>query len=185
MIKPWKTLSSRYLIRDRWMTLRADTCEGASGNVIDPYYVQESTPWVHVVAFDSSDRMLVIEQYRHGLGQVVTEIPCGCVDANESPLESMKRELLEETGSVAERWEDMLPFSPNPARFSNLTYPFIAYGTKVVAPQKLDESEEIEFKFIEVPQVLSMIEQGIISHPIHVTSILLAFRRRGWLPLSR
>jgi len=79
-LAPWKTLSSRYIIRDRWMTLRADRCETAAGVVIDPYYVQEPEDWVQVVAFDPADKILMIRQYRHAAGLISNELPCGGIE---------------------------------------------------------------------------------------------------------
>jgi 8-oxo-dGDP phosphatase len=99
---PWKTLSSRYIVRDRWMTLRADRCETGAGVVLDPYYVQEPEDWVQVVAFDSQDRVLLIRRYRHGAGLISTELPCGVVERGETPALAAARELLEETGCAAE-----------------------------------------------------------------------------------
>jgi len=98
-VKPWKILKSTYLIKDRWRTVRADRCETENGVLVDPFYVLEKQDWVHVVAFDSEDRVLIIRQYRHGVEQICAEIPCGVLeDSDRSPLEGIKRELLEETG---------------------------------------------------------------------------------------
>lgn len=76
------------------MTLRADRCETANGIVLDPYYED----WAQVVAFDAADRILVIRHYRHGAGQVFTELPCGGIERGEPPEVAAARELLEETG---------------------------------------------------------------------------------------
>ena len=100
-VLPWKILSSRYLIRDEWMTLRADRCETSDGVILDPYYIQEGPDWVHVAAFNTEGELLIIWQYRHGSGVVGPELPCGCVDPGESPLQAVQRELLEETGCTA------------------------------------------------------------------------------------
>jgi 8-oxo-dGTP pyrophosphatase MutT (NUDIX family) len=98
-IKRWKTLDSRYLIRDRWMTLRADRCETAAGVVLDPYYVQEPEDWVQIVAFDVQDRILLTRQYRHGAGVISLELPCGTVELGETAAQAAARELLERRGA--------------------------------------------------------------------------------------
>ncbi|MCP4753522.1 MAG: hypothetical protein GY866_21745, partial [Proteobacteria bacterium] len=41
VLDPWKTLKSRYIVDDEWLTLRADRCETAEGVIIDPFYVLE------------------------------------------------------------------------------------------------------------------------------------------------
>ena len=176
---PWKTLSSRYVLRDRWMTLRADRCETASGIVVDPYYVQEPEDWAQVVAFDTEDRILVIRQYRHGAKAIFTELPCGGIEQGEPPAQAAARELLEETGCVADTLQPLPVLSPNPARYSNHIYTFIGTGTRQVQKQQLDVTEDIEFEFLTIPAVLSLIDTGSFSQALHVGGLFLALRSRG------
>jgi 8-oxo-dGTP pyrophosphatase MutT (NUDIX family) len=181
-LAPWKTLSSHYVIRDRWMTLRADRCETAAGIVIDPYYVQEPEDWVQVVAFDPADKILMIRQYRHAAGLVSTELPCGGIEKGETPAEAAARELLEETGCVAETLTALPVMSPNSARVSNRIYGFIATGTRQVQQQQLDATEDIEFEFLTIPAVLALIDSGSFTQALHVGSLFLALRSRGLIP---
>jgi ADP-ribose pyrophosphatase len=175
-ITPWKTIRSRYVVRDRWMTLRADRCESARGAVLDPYYVQEPPDWVQVVAFDPNDRVLITRQYRHGAQRICLELPCGTVEGGESPEEAARRELLEETGCVSDSLRPLTLLSPNPACYSNSIHAYVATGTQSVQAQALDESEEIEFEFLRVPEVLALIDSGEFCQALHVASFLLALR---------
>jgi 8-oxo-dGTP pyrophosphatase MutT (NUDIX family) len=176
---PWKTLASRYVVRDRWMSLRADRCETANGIVLDPYYVQEVDDWAQVVAFDAADRILVISQYRHGAGQVFTELPCGGIERGEPPIEAASRELLEETGCAADSLEELPVMFPNPARYDNRIFTFTASGTRQVQEQQLDATEDIEFEFLALPEVLALIDSGSFSQALHVSGLFLALRKRG------
>ena len=176
-VTPWKVISSRYVMRDPWMTLRADHCEMASGVTLNPYYVQEPPDWVQIVAFDRQDRLLTIRQYRHGTGLVSTELPCGAVESGEAPAEAAKRELLEETGCTAEAFLPLPVLSPNPARYSNRIPAFIATGTERARDQELDETEEIEFEFLPIPAVLSLIDAGTFPQALHIASLFLALRK--------
>ena len=180
-VKSWKILKSNYVVKDRWMTLRADKCETPGGTILEPFYIQEPVDWVHVVAFDDQRRILLNEQYRHGAGKISTELPCGTVEAAESPLAAITRELMEETGCTFERIEKLPPVSPNPARYTNLIHPFIAFGTKVVAEQNLDEAEDIDFRFAPVSEVMDLIRSGQFLQSLHVSSIMLALERIGML----
>jgi 8-oxo-dGTP pyrophosphatase MutT (NUDIX family) len=179
----WKTLSSRYPIRDQWLTLRADRCETETGLILDPYYVQEPRDWVHVVAFDSRDRILITRQYRHGAGIISTEIPCGTVEDNEAPLVAMQRELLEETGCAASQFFPLPSLSPNPACFTNRMHGFIATDARKVQEQNLDPSEQIEFEFLSISQVLALIDEGAFAQALHIASVFLALRQRR-LPIA-
>lgn len=55
-MRPWKIKRSDYLLRDKWLNLRADRCETPEGHIVEPYYVIETRDWVHVAAFDPMDR---------------------------------------------------------------------------------------------------------------------------------
>ena len=84
----WKTLDSKHLFKDNWLTLRADTCEKPDGTIIKPYYVYEFTDWVTAVPITREGKIVMIKQYRHALGDISIEIPGGCVDASDDNLEN-------------------------------------------------------------------------------------------------
>ena len=176
-VTPWKVVGSQYVVRDPWMTLRADHCEMASGVTLSPYYVEESPDWVHIVAFDSYDRILIIRQYRHGAGLISTELPSGAVESGEEPTHAARRELLEETGCTAETLVPLPILSPNPARYANRIHAFVATGTRCVQQQNLEATEEIEFEFLTLREVLLLIDDGMFPQALHTASLFLALRK--------
>jgi 8-oxo-dGTP pyrophosphatase MutT (NUDIX family) len=178
-IAPWKVIDSRYLIRDPWMILRADHCETGSGVVVNPYYVQEPPDWVQIVAFDHHDRILLVQQYRHGAGIISTELPCGMIEDGEPPVDAARRELLEETGCSAETLVPLPALSPNPAHLSNKVHAFIALNAQQIRAQDLEATEEIEFRFVTIPDVLAQIDTGRFLQALHVAYLFLALRKRA------
>lgn len=179
-IQSWTTKSSKYILKDRYMTLRADTCETARGETLNPIYVQELRDWVHVVAFDSNDRILIVRQYRHGASKICTEVPCGCIDEGETPLEAIQRELLEETGCIADEWEQLPVTHANTSFCSNRIYPFIALNTRCIQEQKFEKGEDIEFAFLPIDEVLQIMDQG----DLNLATIYLALKRRGFIKVK-
>lgn len=171
---PWTIRSSDHIVQSPWMNLRADVCETAAGQVIDPFYVIESSDWVHIIPFDHEGRLLVTKQYRHGNQDIQWEIPCGCVDGDEAPLAAAQRELLEETGCIAESYRELPAIFANPARQDNRIHAYLANGVTVQCEQKLDATEEIQFEFMEVQTVMEHIRRGRFQNALLVASLMMA-----------
>jgi hypothetical protein len=75
--KAWQVLGTEYLFRRSWLVLRRDRVQVPTGAVIDEYFVWEYPPWVNVVAVTADDHLVLVRQYRHGLGAVHYELPAG------------------------------------------------------------------------------------------------------------
>lgn len=180
----WKKLSSRDIIRDRWVRLRADRCEIAPGKIIEPYYVLEESEWVHVVALDDQQRLLLVRQYRYGGDAFGYELPGGTTEPGEDLLLATQRELREETGCVADNWRHVAAPFANPARQNNRIHCYLADHVRVVAAQSLDETEAMEVHFVPIPRVLEMMRSGEINQAIHVGLIYLALGELGLIQIK-
>lgn len=174
-MRPWRVLASRYALRDRWISLRADRCVTERGATLDPYYVLEYPDWVHVAAFDGDDRLVMVRQYRHGAGVVSLELPGGVMDSHESdPLETGARELLEETGHVAENMRHLAKLSPNPATHSNSAHVLLATKARKVRAPRLDASEDLIVEHVPWRAALEMALAGEMIHSQHVAFLFIA-----------
>lgn len=97
--RKWKVLTSEYLARKPWFTVRHESLELPDGRRIPDYYVFEYPDWINVTAVTRDGRFVLIDQYRHGLGETSYEIPAGVTEPSDaSPLDAAQRELMEETG---------------------------------------------------------------------------------------
>ncbi|MBL7710237.1 MAG: NUDIX hydrolase [Chitinophagaceae bacterium] len=176
----WKILSSEYLFKDLWFTVRKDRCETPMGKIIDPYYVYEFPTWVAAVPVTEDGRIVMVRQYRHALGEVCIEIPGGCVDDTDSnPQEAIARELLEETGYSFSSYDYLGKISANPSSNNNLLHMFLARGGKKVAEQKLDANEEIEVVYLTIDELKELLKENKIIQAMHVSCILYALEKMG------
>jgi ADP-ribose pyrophosphatase len=176
----WKILSSEYLFKDIWFTVRKDRCETPMGKIIDPYYVYEFPTWVAAVPVTEDGRIVMVRQYRHALGEVCIEIPGGCVDdTDNNPQEAIARELLEETGYSFSSFEYLGKISANPSSNNNLLHMFLARGGKKVAEQKLDANEEIEVVYLTIDELKQLLKENKIIQAMHVSCMLYALERMG------
>lgn len=140
---PWKTVARKTLVADRWIRLHADDCEDVAGHSIAPYYVLEYGDWISVLALDRNDDAIVVEEYRHGAGVVAVGTIGGGVEAGETPEDAAARELLEETGFVADDLIDLGATWANFGSHTNRVHHFLARGCTRVSEQALDENEAI------------------------------------------
>src|SRR5579862_4080826 len=91
-----------------------------------PHYTIHAPDFAVVVAITESRELLMVRQYRPSVDAVTLELPAGHVDAGETPEETIRKELLEETGYEAESFELMATLSPSTARFTNRLWCFFA-----------------------------------------------------------
>ena len=167
----WKTLKSDYLIRRPWLTARRDTVELPDGRINPEFYILEYPSWVNVTAITKDGQFVMIDQYRHGLDDVFTELPAGVVDPGEEPLDAAKRELLEEAGYGGGHWHLLTVISQNPSTTTNLTYCYLAKGVERVCDQKLDPLEDISVRLMTRREVLDMLmsdtmKQALMAAPL-------------------
>ncbi len=169
--KKWKILDTRYIIRRPWLTARCDTVQLPDGRVNSEYYILEYPIWVNVIAITEDGHFLMVEQYRHGLQEVFTELVAGVAEEGEEPLEAAKRELLEETGYAGDDWQLLSVLSQNPSTTNNLTYCFVAKGVRKVGEQSLDETEDIAVKLLTETELKEMLladrlKQSLMAAPL-------------------
>jgi 8-oxo-dGTP pyrophosphatase MutT (NUDIX family) len=176
----WKVLSSEYLFNDLWFTVRKDKCETPGGKIVDPYYVYEFPEWVTAVAVTEDDKVVLVRQYRHALGETCIEIPGGCIDDTDpSPQHAIARELLEETGYSFSSCEYLGKISANPSTNNNWMHMFLARGGKKIKEQELDGNEEIEVELYSIPELLDLIKENKIVQAMHITCIFYALQKMG------
>lgn len=170
-MEKWKIIESKYLIRRPWLTARVDTVELPNGVVHPEYYVLEYPTWVNIIVITKDQQFVMIQQYRHGLADIFTELVAGVVEKGEDPLQAAKRELLEETGYGKGDWKLFTILSANPGTMTNLTYTFLATNVEPVTTQHLDETEDINIILLSSTEVRTMlinndIKQSLMAAPL-------------------
>ena len=180
MPKPW-TITSKDPGTDYGVfRVRSHTAEHPITGVERTFRVVESVEWVNVIAITDAGRVVLVRQFRHGVERVTVEIPGGLVDPGESPLEAAVRELAEETGYTATRWEELGRVQANPAIQNNQCWSYLATGARLTEAQHLDEGEDIEVVALQLEAVRSALIDGRIRHSLVASAFLHYVNRFGW-----
>lgn len=126
--------------------------------------------WVNVVALTPEGGVVLVEQARHGTGEVTVEIPGGAVDPGETPAAAAARELEEETGFVPAEVVPIGCVEPNPAFLDNRCWTFLATGCRATGRRRPDPAEEIAVRVAPLTELTRLIDDGTIRHALVVAA---------------
>jgi len=139
--------------------------------------VLRAPDWVNVIPLLPDGHVLLVRQWRFGLGGPTLEIPGGMVEG-EPEQAAAERELLEETGYRAAHWERLGEVQPNPAFLANRCGSWLATGLERVGEPLGDGEEEIEVTSAPLAEIPAKIARGEIAHALVIAAFYL-YERRG------
>lgn len=173
-IQPWKILNSQLVLDNQWCKVRQDEVELANGAVISDFFVNVRPDIVLVMAVTPHQEIVFVRQYRHGVREILLELPGGsCNTPTEDSLTTATRELEEETGYIAERMVRLATLYDNPVKDTNTIHLFMAENARPTGTQQLDATEEIEIVLVPVEEVLQRISTGEICVCGTITALFL------------
>lgn len=115
-----------------------------------------------MLAMDGRGSILLVRQYRVPAGKMLWELPAGKLDDGETPLQAAKRELAEETGYKARRWEKLVSFYPSPGFLGEKTTIFLAQELIAGQASPMDD-ERIQIGWFSQKELAGMIRKGKIE----------------------
>jgi ADP-ribose pyrophosphatase len=116
-------------------------------------------------------RVLLERQYRHAAQDHLWELPAGRIDRGEKPLAAARRELLEETGYRASRWQKVLNFYASPGFVAEPMTVFWARGLRPGQAQP-ENDEVILHRLVPLSRAVRMINRGVIRDAKTISSVL-------------
>jgi len=175
IIEKWQKLASKYLVREKWATLRVDEVKLPGGIIKDDYYVLEYPNWVTAIALTEAGKIIMVRQYRHAADIVSLEVPGGVIDGDETPEFAVKRELLEETGYSFKTCKLLAELYPNPATADNRTFTYLLTGGVKTHEQHLDEHEILNVEEYTINEVKQLVKDNKIAQALHVAALYYGF----------
>lgn len=175
-IKPWTVLEEEDVSPSPWFPLLRHTVKLPDGLILNDYYFAPLGDVVMVLALTPQHEVVLVRQYKHGLGQIQLDLPGGMQQTGKDIIESALCELEEETGvrSTADKLIPLGKIANNPTKTRQITYGYILFDAEFNSTQKPDPTEVIEVSTLPAPQVLQKVKNGEIWTTDSVNFILKA-----------
>jgi 8-oxo-dGTP pyrophosphatase MutT (NUDIX family) len=162
-LKKWKILKSEFVINNQWCQVRQDQVELPDGTVIDDYFVNIRPEIALILPITPDNEIVFVRQYRHGIQDILLELPAGSFDPKaEDSLIAAKRELEEETGYIAQELILMTTIYDNPVKDDNKIHIYLGLNVTETGHKHLDITEDIEVVLVPINEVISQIMSGKI-----------------------
>ncbi len=126
-----------------------------------------------VVALDADQRVCLLRQFRHAAGGWVTELPAGKLDGGEPPGQCATRELAEEAGVQAGRWQKLGEFLSSPGVLTEVIHVYLARDLHPVEARP-EEHEVFETRWVPLAEAVAMAASGRIRDGKTVIGLLWA-----------
>lgn len=167
-----ETIKSETIYDGKILSLRVETVE-----MPDKKYskreIVDHQKGVGIIAFDGSDKIFLVRQYRKAIDDYTLEIPAGLVESNEVPIDTAKRELQEEIGYYPEDIEYLFDMHSSPG-FTNDKLSFFVAKQLTESKLDLDEDEFLEAKSFKIDDLYDMVENGEITDAKTIIAIMYA-----------
>ncbi len=176
----WKILHSRNVFAHRWYNLRQDCVQLPDGAIVDDYFVSVRHDVVVIFALTPDGRIPLVRQYKHGVQKILLELPGGFIDVGEDPAQAAARELLEETGCVADEFHLLSQVHDNPTKDTTTLHLYLARNARQVQAQRLDRTEQITVEQVALDQLQRLVveRQIEVSNSIATIFLALAYLKR-------
>jgi ADP-ribose pyrophosphatase len=159
----------------RVLTLNVETVTLPNGRVA-ALEIAHHPGGAAVVAIDADGRTCLLRQYRHAAGGWISEIPAGKLDAGEPPLECARRELAEEAGRRAARWDALGSFFSSPGVLTEVIHVFLARDLEPV-PAAPEDHEVFEVEWVPLEEAVGRAARGQLDDAKTLIGLMWAAAR--------
>ncbi len=165
----WKTIECKRVFSSRIFDLDVEQRVEDGTARRGEFYTLKTSDWINVIAITKDNMLVLVEQFRHGSGEVELEIVGGLVDPGESPRDTALRELREESGYVptdSSLIECIGTVLPNPAFLNNRCYTYLVTNVERSGEQAFDEFENIVVRLAPINSIHELTSSGKITHSL-------------------
>lgn len=155
----WKLLERKKVFASQFVNVYEDRVELPNGKILPDYTVVEKPSIVMVVATDEQNNILVLNEYKHGAGEVLYTLPAGHKKDNETAIDAARREVTEETGYTGGIFEDLGILYDYPSKDIHKVYVVRAKNLALTTTVQHEETESITFAAIPLDELKQQIQK--------------------------
>jgi len=185
-MQPWKTLSRRTVLDcGTFLRVESHTVELPDGRVIPDWPWVITPDYVNVIVVTESGGFLFFRQTKYGVKGPTLAPVGGYLEPGEDPLETARREVLEETGYEAPEWISLGSFVVDGNRGAGTGHIYIARGARLVREPEADDLEEQQLVCLSHAEVETALDSGEFKLLSWAATVALALRRLDSPPPDR
>lgn len=170
---PWQTMSTKDIYENSWIKVREDQVINPSGKPGIYGVVNFKNKAIGIIPIDHEGNTWLVGQYRYPLNEYSWEIPMGGGPINEDILLSAKRELKEETGLEAAKWEMIMRIHTSNSVTDEEGFIFVATDLTEGKPE-FEDTEEILIQKLPIAEALEMVMNQKITDSLSIAGLLKA-----------
>ncbi len=168
---PWRRLSTRRVYDNPWIGVREDQVIHPAGNQGIYGVVEFKNRAVGVIPIDADQHTWLVGQYRYALDRYEWEIPEGGCPVDETPEQTARRELREETGLIPGQLELILEMQMSNSCTNELGYVFVARDLQP-GPAAPEASEQLQLRRLPAAEAIAMAASGELRDSLTVAGLL-------------
>lgn len=172
--KNWQLLKSEQAIDLNIVKIRHDYYKNPRNQKTIKVISIEGHNAANVIAKTKEGKIIMVRQFRFGIGDYTLEVPGGMIDAGENVLSAAKREVQEETGYVGKNWQYLGNVLANPVWMDTTIHHYYMEQAALKYELSLDEAEDVEIILLTPAEVYEKIDNGEIKHPHTISAFYFA-----------
>ncbi len=171
-----KTISSQLIYEGRIVKLRVDTVQ-AHGDRETTREIIEHADCVAIIAVDTDDNILLVNQFRKAVEKELLEIPAGGIEAGEDPVDCVCREMREETGYLPEKVERLGGFYSAPGYCTEYLHLYLATDL-TLSLLYAEDTDSIQLVRVPINQITKLIASGTICDSKSIAGLFTYLEHR-------
>lgn len=178
----WNILSQKQILTHPYVQVFYQEVELPGGRTIPDWPIIRAKDYVNAFVLNPLGMVMILEGYKHGLGQSSWQVLGGYLEAGEDPLKAVKRELLEETGYQSDEWLALGSHVVDANRFVGRGHFFLARNARQISEPDYHDLEKISIRWETPQEVRRALFDGrvaILSYAINIALGLLAIETPG------